>query len=215
MAAGESSPEVFPRPLLGRASVTIAKSMNRGTLYSVCVLVLFLWNCPTRQTANRIVYVPAPPPAAGSTASQDTDSLVIEEPQPPEPEETPPAEQPSVSTPPVKRRPRPATRTETSAPPESPPEIEPPPVEVPALEPRENPGRQAAQRQQITSLQDQVRNRIGRLEKTNLSGEDRHTLEDARTFLGNSERALAGSDFERALNLVRKASMLIAVLEQQ
>ena len=83
------------------------------------------------------------------------------------------------------------------------------------IEPRENPGRQAVQRQQITSLQDQVRNRIGRLEKINLAGEDRHTLEDARTFLGNSERALAGSDFERALNLVRKASMLIAVLEQQ
>jgi hypothetical protein len=180
------------------------------------VLVLFLWNCPTRQTANRIVYVPAPPPAAGSTAAQDTDSLVIEEPQPPEPEETSPAEQPSVSTPSAKRRPRPATRTEPSTPSETAPEVDtPPPVEVPALEPRENPGRQAAQRQQITSLQDQVRNRISRLERANFSGEDRHTLEDARTFLGNSERALAGSDFERALNLVRKAAMLIAVLEQQ
>ena len=191
--------------------------MNRSTLYSVCVLVLFLWNCPTRQTANRVVYVPAPPPAAaGPTAAQDTGSMVIEEPQPAEADDIPPAEQPSASTPPVKRRPRPATRTEPSAPSETATEVEtPPPVEVPALEPRENPGRQAAQRQQITSLQDQVRNRISRVEKTNLSGEDRHTLEDARTFLGNSERALAGSDFERALNLVRKASILIAVLEQQ
>ena len=190
--------------------------MNRGTLYSVCVLVLFLWNCPTRQTAHRVVYIPAPPPSAKSTAPQDTGSLAIEEPQPPEPDEAPTTEQPTPSKPPAKRHPRPATRTEPSGPLETAPETEPAPaVEVPALEPRENPGRQATQRQQITSLQDQVRNRIGRLEKSNLSSEDRHTLEDARAFLANSERALASSDFERALNLVRKASMLTAVLEQQ
>lgn len=190
--------------------------MNHGTLYSVCVLVLFLWNCPTRQTAHRVVYVPAPPPSAKSTAPQDPGSLVIEEPQPAEPDEAPAAEQQPSPTPPAKRHPRAAARTEPATPLETAPETEPAPaIEVPALEPRENPGRQATQRQQITRLQDQVRNRIGRLEKSNLSGEDRHTLEDARAFLANSERALVSSDFERALNLARKASMLTAVLEQQ
>jgi RNA polymerase-interacting CarD/CdnL/TRCF family regulator len=64
-------------------------------------------------------------------------------------------------------------------------------------------------------LQDQIRARIARQEKSNLPPQERRMLGDARTFLSQSEGALAASDFQRARTLTRKASMLLAVIEQQ
>jgi outer membrane biosynthesis protein TonB len=187
--------------------------MNRGSLYSVCILALFIWNCPKRQTAMRVVYEPPAVPAVAAASAESSEMLVIAEPQPPEPEEEVTPEEPAPEEkPPAKRIPRP-TRSESTIDPDR--EAEPPSaVEVPALEPRKSPDQQAAQRQQVINLQAQVRGRLARLERSNLSADERRMAEDARTFLSQSERALGGNDFQRALILARKASMLVAVVEQ-
>ena len=84
---------------------------------------------------------------------------------------------------------------------------------MPSLEPRESSAQQAALRRQIQGLQDDVRQRIAKLSRAGLSGADRKTLDDARTFFAQSTRALNEADFQRALNLARKASLLVSALE--
>ncbi len=83
------------------------------------------------------------------------------------------------------------------------------------LEPRETPAQEVALRQQILGLQEDVQRRIAEVSRLRLSGSDQRTLEDARTFLDQSIKALGTSDLHRALNLVRKASLLVAALEHQ
>ncbi len=180
-------------------------------LIAVCFAAFFTAGCTKRQAAARIVFAqtqPAPPAAVPSPESAG--ALVLAEPQAPEPvEETPPPEPETAEKP--RPRPRPAlpeTPAET--------EVEPAPAaEVPALEPLEGPAAQTAQRQETARLLDQVRARIARQERSSLSSSDRRMVADARTFLSQSERALSTSDFQRALTLARKASMLLAVVEQQ
>ena len=107
-------------------------------------------------------------------------------------------------------------RREAPAPaPENTPETtEPPPTpQVPSLEPRESSAQEAALRRQIQALQDDVRQRIAKLSRAGLSGADRKTLDDARTFFAQSTRALNDADLQRALNLARKASLLVSALE--
>ncbi|MBZ5545285.1 MAG: hypothetical protein LAO07_16660 [Acidobacteriia bacterium] len=200
----------------GCRDATIVISMFRVRLYSVCGLALLIWGCQKRPTASRVVYVPAPPPAATPAPSGDSGALVIEEPQPPEEaiEPTPATEAPSPK--PIRRRPRPQ-RSDTST---SPTDIAPGPeepasTEVPALEAREAPAQQVALRQQIVGLQQDLRRRAGPLERRNLSAGDRKTFEDARMFLAQSERALADGDLQRALNLAQKAALLVSALDQQ
>jgi len=189
--------------------------VKRRVFILICALVVFASSCPKRQDGNRIVYVPQAPSSLEPSLRTEAGALVIEEPQPPELEEVAPAEQTPAFKPPAKRTPR-AARPDPTAALEAPVEPEPnPPIEIPALETRENPSAQAALRQQIVGLQNQVRARITHVAQANLSSGERNTLEDARTFLGQSERALAESDLQRARNLARKASMLVAVLEQQ
>jgi hypothetical protein len=62
-------------------------------------------------------------------------------------------------------------------------------------------------------LQQDVRQRLIRLEGARLSPNEQKTLEDARAFLEQSARAVASGDLQRALNLARKAFLLIAALE--
>jgi hypothetical protein len=93
--------------------------------------------------------------------------------------------------------------------------VEPLPAEVPALEPRESPGQQTALRQQILDLQGRLRQRTARFDRLRLSSEARKTLDDARTFLAQSERALLDGDLGRARNLANKASLLVSALEQE
>ena len=139
--------------------------------------------------------------------------MVIEEPAPPE---EPPAPSPQPTTQPeparrrhVLRREAPAAATE-----ETPAATEPPPTpQVPSLEPRESSAQEAALRRQLQALQDDVRQRIAKLSRAGLSGADRKTLEDARTFFAQSTRALNDADLQRALNLARKASLLVSALE--
>lgn len=160
----------------------------------------------------RVVYAPAPPAAATPTPAGESGTLVIEEPAAPEPAEVAPAESESPRPTPRRRRPlrtEPLGATESAGEP-----VEPPPTEVPALEPRGSPGQQTALRQQVLNLQENLRQRAARLDGLRLTSEARKTLDDARTFLSQSERALLDGDFPRARNLANKASLLVSALEQ-
>jgi len=175
-------------------------------------MALLIWGCPKRQTTVRVVYAPVPP-AATPTPAAESGSLVIEEPPPPEPAEVAPAESPSPKPTPRRRRP---LRTEPPAASESATEAaEPPTAEVPALEPRESPGQQTALRQQILGLQERLRQRAARFDRRKLTSEGRKMLDDTRTFLAQSERALLDGDLQRARNLANKAALLVSALEQQ
>ncbi len=141
--------------------------------------------------------------------------MVIEEPAPPEPAATPPPETSTnkATADKPKRAPRKApppadteTTTETTEPPPTP--------QVPSLEPRESSAEEADLRRQIQGLQDDVRQRIAKLDLAGLSGADRKTLDDARTFFEQSTRALSEADLQRALTLARKASLLVLALER-
>jgi hypothetical protein len=81
------------------------------------------------------------------------------------------------------------------------------------LEPGANSVEQAALRRQIQGLQEDVRQRIAKLSRAGLTGADRKTLDDARTFFAQSTRALNEADLQRALTLARKASLLVSALE--
>jgi type IV secretory pathway VirB10-like protein len=180
------------------------------TLASVCALLLWMGGCPKRQeTKSLVVYVPAQAPAAARPAEK-SQVLVIEEPaSPPEPQETPTAPTPEPTPPNRPRRPANAEPPETS--PQEAPET--PPAEVPALEPRETAAQETALRQEVQRLQEDVRRRMARLNQAPLSPNERKTLEDARTFLTQSTHAFESSDLQRALNLAKKASLLVAALE--
>ena len=137
--------------------------------------------------------------------------MVIDEPAPPE-EPPAPSPQPTAQPEPARRRVR--RREAPAAAAESTPETtEPPTPQVPSLEPRESSAEEAALRRQIQGLQDDVRQRIDKLSRAGLSGADRKTLDDARTFFAQSTRALNEADLQRALNLARKASLLVLALE--
>lgn len=187
--------------------------MNRASLFVVGLLLLLPVGCANRQRANRIVFVASTPPLASPASSEAAGVVTMAEPQLQEPVEGP---EPLPPEPEEKPRTRPRARL---APPDptTEPQVEPEPapsVEVPLLEPLGGPGEQAQQRQ-VRQLQNQVRGRITRQENATLSADDHRMLDDARTFLSQSERALATSDFPRARTLARKASMLLAVIEQQ
>jgi hypothetical protein len=71
----------------------------------------------------------------------------------------------------------------------------------------------ASQHREIQGLQDDVQDRITKLSHAGLSGVDRKTLDDARTFFRQSKQALDAGDLQRALTLARKASLLLSALE--
>jgi hypothetical protein len=192
--------------------------LRNGTFASVCALLLWMGGCPNRQgPAGVVVYVPAQAPAAVTPAAK-SEVLVIEEPAPPPvPEAAPaPATTEQKKTPASGRRggssSAHATIPETDEPPpqETP---ETPPAEVPALEPRESSAQEAALREQVQRLQENVRQRMAHLSPARLSLNERKTLDDARTFLTQSTRAFQSNDLQRAFNLARKASLLVAALE--
>ena len=183
-------------------------------LASVCAVLMWIGGCPKRQDLrSTVVYVPAPAPAA-APAEAKPQVLVIEAPAPtPEPEETAPAQTPESAG---RRRPRAPAHGE--APAEPAPAANPdnpalPSAPIPALEPRESSAQEAALRREIQRLHDDVRQRLARLSQARLESSDARTLEDARTFFAQSVRALEAGDLERALNLARKASLLVRALE--
>ncbi len=139
--------------------------------------------------------------------------MVIEEPAPPEPPETaPPPTPPPQPEPKHRRVPHRETPTEdTQTTPEATEPVANP--QVPSLEPRESSAEEADLRRQIQGLQDDVRQRMAKLNPGGLSIEDRKTLEDARTFFTQSTRALKEGDLQRSLTLARKASLLVLAIE--
>jgi outer membrane biosynthesis protein TonB len=140
--------------------------------------------------------------------------MVIEEPPPPpKSEETPPPQTPEPTPP---RRVRHPPRTETPAEPDetaAPENPETPPAEVPALEPRQSTAQETELRHQFLNLEQDIQKRLAQLSGAHLSANGQKTLEDARTFFTQARQALASGDLPRALNLARKAGLLLAALE--
>ncbi len=187
---------------------------GKSTFASVCALVLWFGGCPRRQgPASVVVYVPAQAVAPTATANP-SEVMVIEEPAPPPaPEVTPPPASPQPPTHPRPTHHAPAaaaSEPDDTTPPDTP---ETPPAEVPALEPQESSAQEIALRDEVLRLQESVRQRMSRLNPARLSANERKTLDDASTFLSQSVRASESGDFQRAFNLARKASLLVAALE--
>lgn len=190
--------------------------VRRGSIPSICALLLLFGGCPKRKGAKYVlVYVPAQPPAATQTAAApaaaSSQVLLIEQPAPPpepEPEETPPPQAPEITT---HRWPGARHVPKTPSEPDEAPEA--PPAEIPALEPRQSSAQETELRRQFVTLQQDIGQRLARLSGAQLSASDRRTLEDARAFSAQAAHAMASGDLPRALNLARKASLLLAALE--
>lgn len=88
------------------------------------------------------------------------------------------------------------------------------PAEVPALQSGLSSGRADALRNQIVKLQNGIDERILRLSREWLSPPQRGTLEAARGFLQQSQKALQEEDLQRASNLAHKADLLVKSLQQ-
>lgn len=176
----------------------------KAAIFGIAVI---FGGCPKRQTGPQVVYVPTPPPAA--TPSQSDQSIVVQAPAPPVPVETK-QEAPQQAPPePVPSKPSRPKRVETKAPPE-----ESPGAEVPALQSAISSGQATALQGQVVRLQQGIEKRILVLSHEWLSPSQRGTLEGARGFLQQSQRALQESDLQRALNLAQKADQIVASLEQ-
>lgn len=183
----------------------------------ICAAALLLGGCPKRNTAPRLVYVSAPPPKIESQAGQAAETIVIEQPASEEPE-TQPAENTATtaeSTPKRSVRRRRAIRSDATAEAEDDAEpASPAPAEVPVLEPRESSQRLATLRRDLTASQESTRKRLAQLEHAPLGQGDRRTLDDARAFLAQSEREFERGELTRAMNLARKAALLVSAIEQ-
>jgi outer membrane biosynthesis protein TonB len=140
--------------------------------------------------------------------------MVIEEPAPPsEPEETPPTQTPEPT---AHRRPHRPAHAGTATEPDETPTVEnpeTPPAEVPAVEPRQSSAQENELRQQFLSVERDILKRLAQLNGAHLSTNDQKTLEDARTFFAQATHAMQSGDLPRALNLARKAALLLAALE--
>lgn len=174
---------------------------------AVIGIALIFVGCLKRQTGPQVVYVPSPPPAA--TPSQSDQSIIVQAPAPPAPLEAkrPAPLQPPPETAPSK--PSPPRRAETKAPPE-----EPTGAEVPALHSAVNSGQAIALQNQIVQSQQGVEKRIVALSRQSWSPAQRKMLDDARTFLQQSQKALQETDLQRASILANKADLIVTALER-
>lgn len=183
----------------------------------MCALLIWYPGCPKRQESKGIVvYVPAPVPApAAQPPEAEPKVLVIQEPAPPppEPEEAEEPPTPEQSTAPadseikhVRKHPSEETTAEPVVPVA-------PPAEVPALEPRQSSAQENELRHQFQNLDQDFRDRLARLNPDKLSPNDQKTLQDARTFFAQATEAMESGDLPRALNLARKAGLLLAAVE--
>jgi hypothetical protein len=89
-----------------------------------------------------------------------------------------------------------------------------PSAEVPALQSAISSGQASALQEQVVKLQEAIEKRILLLSREWLSSSQRSTLEGARGFLQQSQKALHESDLQRAYNLAHKADLLVSSLEQ-
>ena len=134
--------------------------------------------------------------------------MVVQAPTPPTPTETAPQTLPRVTPePPPSRAPHPK-RAEVKSPPEE------ETAEVPALQSALSPSQASELRSRVLRLQEGIEKRITLLSKEWLSPGERSTLEGARGFLQQSQKALQESDLQRADNLAHKADVLVTSVEQ-
>ena len=168
--------------------------------------LVFFGGCPKRQVTPRIVYVPAPPAATTESGPPSTQALVIEAPPPPQSAVEP------IPAPPAAEESTPARRRSGRRP--GPPAVEhpEPAAPVPALEPSQSPAQASALRDRVVGMQRQIQSEIDLLSRSRLSATDLRTLGGARGFLAQSVRALQESDLQRAMNLAKKAQVLVQAI---
>ena len=182
---------------------------------------MLIGGCPKRQTVPRLVYIQSPPSPSEPAADETTETIVVEEPAPPEPEakaaEAGTGQVQEIAPKRVVGRRRRATRpdapgdSEVDQPAEP---ASPTSAEVPALEPQETQEKQAQLRREILATQEDTQKHLTVLDRVQLAGGDRKTLDDARTFLAQSSRELERGELVRAMNLARKAALLVSAVEQ-
>jgi hypothetical protein len=188
--------------------------LNTAKLIIAVLLLLGLAGCAKRQSNIRLVYVPSQPPAASGSAQQGG-VVVIQKPAPAQPSvaETKPERVPE----PVKESP--PTHEQRVARKEipTPPTVNPKPAtsDAPPLEPANISQEQASIQRSVNMLEQGVQARINRLSRQRLAGADRKTLEDARTFIAQSEDAKKRGDLSQASNLVQKADLLVQAVEKR
>ena len=195
-------------------------TVRRRFTTPICAVALLIGGCPKRQTVPRVVYIQSPPSASEPAAAETTETIVIEEPALPEPE----AKAAEAGTGQVQETaPKHIVRRRRTTRPDAPGDSEvdqpaepasPPSAEVPALEPQETQQKQAELRREILAAQEDTQKHLTVLDRVQLAGGDRKTLDDARTFLAQSSRELERGELVRAMNLARKAALLVSAVEQ-
>jgi len=191
--------------------VRIKKSMHWSVWTSACCLALLMSGCAKRQGGARLVYVASPPAGTSAVPTEESGTLVIEEPATPEPEQ-PPAALP-LPTPPPKATQESKPRRPSAQTGPAEPVAEEPPVEPPPLEPANSPGQ--GRRQQLEKTQRDVGLSIEQFQRSRLSNPERRTLAEAQAFLDQSTRALKEGDLPRAEKLAEKAGLLVTALAQR
>lgn len=158
----------------------------------------------------------APPPQVAPQAGAAAQTIVIAPPAPEEPEAQPSESSTATAEPPKRPvRRRRTIRTDASTE-EADEETEPasPAPEVPALETHESSQALAARRRELIASQESTRKRLAQLDHAHLDAGDRRTLNDAKAFLAQSDRELERGEILRAINLARKAALLVSAIEQ-
>lgn len=179
---------------------------------------MFLTGCFKRQTAPRLVYVPAPPAAPKPDLAQQGSVLVIQAPTPPPATESAPKSEGTEAAPPApeplrKHKAVQAGAVETGAAPDT--AVEPAASSAPALLPERSLQQQIDLEKQIGDLRGAVSQRIARLSRRTLSTEDRKAIQDARLFLTEADQSMRDNDLQQALNLEQKADVLISAVENR
>jgi hypothetical protein len=187
------------------------------------LFALLIGGCPKRQTGPHIVYVQ--PPSAVSTAKQGlkTQEMLTIDAPPPAPAAARPTQQTAVSSAPQNA---PATHNKTTVPrgdakatpatPEPAPPADATPAADTAQAPLLEPASPDSSEEQIRVQESDVRHRIDSLSSANYStAADRQILEDAKSFVAQSEQALKAHDLLRAQELAEKAGLLLGALEQR
>ena len=189
--------------------------MKNRAFLPFLILAIFTLGCPKRQTSLRLVYVPPSPPAAQQTSqAESSQAMVIEEPAPPEPARAARVEQVQTSPPPVSATPK-RRRPKVLAPVAAGVAPTVPPPGAPTLEPSIGPSDTAGLKEKADGLTDQLQNEIARLERRRLPAADRKTLRDAQMFLDQATQAYKAGDFQRSLQLAKKARLLVSAAKNQ
>lgn len=217
-ACKEASTIYRARRANARVGAKIISELKTAIVVSILSATVFLAGCFKRQTAPRLVYVPAPPAAPKPDLAQQGSVLVIQEPTPPPAAESVPKSEESEVTPPAPERLRKhktvqAGAAESGAAPDT--AVEPAASSAPALLPERSLQQQIDLEKQIGDLRGTVRQRIARLSRMTLSTEDRKAIQDARLFLTEADQSMRENDLQQALNLEQKADVLISAVENR